>query len=115
MYFSSMVLSMKALTREEALAIYQAGPEAVVKALCELSAAVERLERRVSELEQQLAKNSRNSNKPPSSDGYMKPHPQSMRKPSGRKSGGRPGHEGTTLRMVEDPDQVLLASGAKTL
>ncbi len=106
MYFSSMVFSMKALTREEALAIYQSGPEAVVKALCELSAAVERWERRVSELEQQLAKNSRNSNKPPSSDGYMKPHPQSMRKPSGRKSGGQPGHEGTTLRMVEDPEQV---------
>lgn len=106
MYFSSMVLSMKALTPEEALAIYQAGPEAVVKALCELSAAVERLERRVSELEQQLAKNSRNSSKPPSSDGYMKPHPQSLRKPSGRKPGGQPGHEGTTLKMVKDPKHV---------
>lgn len=101
-----MVLSMKALTPEEALAIYQAGPEAVVKALCELSAAVERLERRVSELEQQLAKNSRNSSKPPSSDGYMKPHPQSLRKPSGRKPGGQPGHEGTTLKMVKDPKHV---------
>jgi hypothetical protein len=33
MYVSSMVLSMKALTPEEALAIYQAGAEAVVKAL----------------------------------------------------------------------------------
>lgn len=33
---------MKALTPEEAL-IYHAGPEAVVKALCELSAAVEEL------------------------------------------------------------------------
>lgn len=106
MYFSSIVLSMKALTRQEALAIYQAGPEAVVQALCELSAAVERLERRVSELEQQLAKNSRNSSNPPSSDGYMKPHPQSMRKPSGRKSGGQPGHEGTTLRMAAEPDRV---------
>lgn len=106
MYFSSILLSMKALTRQEALAIYQAGPEAVVTALCELSAAVERLEQRVSELEQQLAKNSRNSSKPPSSDGFIKPHPQSMRKPSGRKSGGQPGHEGATLRMIEEPHQV---------
>lgn len=101
-----MVLSMKALTPEEALAIYQAGPEAVVKALCELSAAVERLERRVSELEQQLAKNSRNSSKPPSSDGYMKPHPRSLRETSGRKPGGQPGHEGATLKMVKDPNHV---------
>lgn len=66
---------MKALRPEEALAIYQAGPEAAVKMLCELSVAVERLKRRVSELEQQLAKDSRNSSKPPSSDGFMKPHP----------------------------------------
>jgi transposase len=97
---------MKALTREEALAIYNSGPEAVVKALCELSAAVERLERRVSELEQKLAKNSRNSNKPPSTDGLIKPKPQSLRKSSGRNPGGQPGHEGTTLKMVSQPDEV---------
>ena len=97
---------MKALTREEALAIYHAGPEAVVKALCELSAAVERLEQRVSELEQKLAKNSRNSSKPPSTDGLLKPKPQSLRKASGRKPGGQPGHEGTTLKMVPEPDEV---------
>ena len=35
---SSMVLNMNALTREEALAIYRAGPEAAVKTLCALSA-----------------------------------------------------------------------------
>ena len=104
---------MKALTREEALAIYYVGPEAVVKVICELSAQVvmltekvKMLEERVRTLEEEKAKNSRNSSKPPSSDGYMKPHPQSMRKPSGRKSGGQPGHEGTTLRMAEEPDQV---------
>ena len=108
MIFSFIVLGMKALTREEALAIYKSGPEAVVKALCELSAAVERLEERVSELEQKLAKNSHNSSKPPSSDGFLKPNPQSLRKPSNRKSGGQPGHEGTTLKMVEEPDQVQL-------
>lgn len=97
---------MKALTPQEALAIYESGREAVVRALCELSAAVERLERRVSELEQQLAKNSRNSSKPPSSDGFLKPAPKSLREPSDRKSGGQPGHEGTTLKMVDEPDEV---------
>jgi transposase len=101
-----MVLSMKALTREEALKIYESGPEAVVKTLCELSAAVEQLERRVAELEQRLAKNSRNSHKPPSSDGFMRPQPKSLREPSDRQPGGQPGHEGTTLKMAENPDQV---------
>ena len=113
MYFSSMVLSMKALTREEALKIYESGPEAVVRVLCEFSQAIVELQRenrelkiRVSELEQKLAKNSRNSSKPPSSDGFLKPNPQSLRKPSGRNPGGQPGHEGTTLKMVKEPNHV---------
>lgn len=113
MYFSSMVLSMKALTREEALAIYHAGPEAVVKVICELSAQVvmltekiSMLEERVKTLEEEKAKNSRNSSKPPSSDGFLRPNPQSLREASGRKPGGQPGHEGTTLKMVEKPNQV---------
>lgn len=97
---------MKSLTPEEALKIYEAGREAVVAILCEFSARIEQLERRVEELEQQLAKNSRNSSKPPSSDGFMKPHPQSLRKASGRKPGGQSGHKGTTLKMVEEPDEV---------
>ncbi|MBI5024488.1 MAG: IS66 family transposase zinc-finger binding domain-containing protein, partial [Candidatus Omnitrophica bacterium] len=104
---------MEALTREEALKIYESGPEAVVKVLCGFSQAIVELQRenhelkiRVSELEQQLAKNSRNSSKPPSSDGFLKPNPQSLRKPSDRNPGGQPGHEGTTLKMVKEPNHV---------
>jgi transposase len=64
------------------------------------------LESRVKGLEDKLAKNSQNSSKPPSSDGFSKPAPKSQRQRSGRKPGGQPGHKGYNLEMVEDPDYV---------
>ncbi len=69
---------------------------------------VQILEAQVQSLQQQLAKNSGNSSKPPSSDGYSKPAPKSLRTPSGKKSGGQPGHEGKTLSPVKNPDRVII-------
>jgi transposase len=66
-----------------------------------------KLRARVEELEAQLRMNSRNSSKPPSSDGLAKPAPKSLRTKSGRKPGGQPGHDGRTLRQREDPDVVV--------
>jgi transposase len=70
---------------------------------------IERLSGRVAALEAQLAKNSRNSSKPPSSDGLDKPapKPKSLRKKSKRKPGGQEGHRGSTLAQVADPDRVI--------
>jgi transposase len=100
---------------EQALAIYHAGPDVVVKVLCQLSSQVEMLQTQVAELRKevqklkdQLAKNSRNSSKPPSSDGLKKPSPKSLRPRGKRKPGGQKGHPGSTLKMVDNPDYSLV-------
>jgi transposase len=104
---------------EEIDAAYEEGKAAVVALILELAAewvsgfekqqeTNTKLEKRVQALEDQLAKNSRNSSKPPSSDGLKKPRTRSLRKPSGRKSGGQPGHEGHTLKMSAEPDEIQI-------
>src|SRR5262245_40261628 len=93
-------------SREEIRATYQQGEEAVIELVDDLIKIIAGLAVRVQALEDQLAKNSRTSNKPPSSDGLKKPTKRSLRKSSGKKSGGQPGHRGQTLKAVRAPDHI---------
>src|SRR5207253_2599067 len=69
---------------------------------------VETLRAQVAELTARLAQNSQNSSKPPSADSpFTKPAPRSLRRGSGRKPGGQPGHPGSALAQVADPDERL--------
>jgi len=64
-----------------------------------------KLEKQVHELERQLGQNSNNSSKPPSSDGLRKP--TNLRTLGGKK-GAPKGHDGTTLRFSDEPDEVIV-------
>lgn len=68
---------------------------------------IAQLNQTIHELKEQLNKNSKNSSKPPSSDGFKKPAPKSLRKPSGKKAGGRKGHPGTYLAVITTPDETI--------
>jgi transposase len=78
------------------------------RTIAQLQARIAEQDARIAELERQLATSSRNSSKPPSSDGLDRPTPKSLRSRSGRQPGGQPGREGRTLRQVEVPDEVVL-------
>jgi transposase len=66
------------------------------------------MQERIQQLEGRLALNSRNSSKPPSSDGLRKPAPKSLR-PSGKKpNGGQQGHSANTLRQSAHVDETIV-------
>jgi transposase len=83
--------------------------QTLLEKLAKTQESLEQANARIKQLEGQAAKDSHNSGKPPSSDGFKKPErkTQSLREKSGKKSGGQPGHEGKTLMMVEHPDHVV--------
>ena len=63
---------------------------------------------RVAQLEARLNQTSRNSSKPPSSD-PPNARPRPVTEPTGRKSGGQPGHEGhgRKLKAESEVDQII--------
>ena len=67
------------------------------------------LNQTIKELKEQLNKNSKNSSKPPSSDGLKKPavkKNQSFRESSGKKQGAQEGHDGVHLSVISNTDHT---------
>ena len=113
----------KQIPREKILAAYRAGPDAILSLiqylqdlheaeLRELRMMIETLSQQVKSLQEQLHTDSHNSNKPPSSDGPAA-RPYLKREKSNRKPGGQPGHEGTTLKGVANPDRIVVHSATR--
>jgi len=94
--------------RRQLLELARRGVGALITLVLGLEAKVRALQREVQRLKDRLALSSRNSGKPPSTDGLAKPAPKSLRKKTGRKRGGQPGHPGRTLQPVAQPDLTLL-------
>ncbi len=96
-------------TRAQLLYIAKTTPEDLVDIIMTHQEQIQTLILRVTQLEEQINKNSRNSSKPPSSDGLKKsgPKTKSLRKRSGKKPGGQKGRKGHNLEKAKDPDYVI--------
>jgi len=64
------------------------------------------LKQKVKDLEFRLSKDSHNSSKPPSSDGYQKKAIVNQRTKTGKSIGGQPGHKSNAKPFHEHPDRV---------
>ncbi len=80
-------------------------PPAVQEFVLSLVVRVQELETELSVLRERVNRNSRNSSKPPSSDGPAVPPKPRKRAKSKRQRGGQPGHKGTNRKLVP-PEQL---------
>jgi transposase len=71
------------------------------------------LKRRLSELGALVGKDSHNSSLPPSSDPPSVRRTRSLRRPTGKRVGGQPGHRGATRTLRPDPDHLVTHAPAE--
>lgn len=81
--------------------------EFLQKTIESLNQNIETLTEKIADLEEKLNRNSRNSSKPPSSDGYSKPNPKSLRPKSEKKAGGQKGHKSSNLSVPKKIDRTV--------
>ena len=97
--------------RRELWEMAKSGVATLVGLVLRLEADLLQLRTELQGLKDRLALNSRNSNKPPSSDGLAKkPAPKSLRTKTGRKPGGQRGHKGQSLQQISKPDHTFVHS-----
>ncbi len=94
------------MTQEERIAQLEQENAQLRAQLAEAYQQIGQLAERLQRVEGQLAQDSHNSSKPPSSDGLRR-RPRRQRKPSEKPAGGQPGHAGGTLLQVASPDEVV--------
>jgi hypothetical protein len=75
--------------------------------VAELRALVPGLQAQLADLAARAGQNSKNSSRPPSSDGLAKPSPKSLRNKSSRRPGRPKGQPGATMQLTDRPDRVV--------
>lgn len=81
--------------------------EQLQKTIAEQNAIIAELKSQLANALEKLNMNSNNSSKPPSSDGYKKPSPKSLRTKTGNAKGAQPGHKGHNITLPHKPDNNI--------
>jgi transposase len=94
-------------TLEDMVDKYKEEQAANGKHIKELNEKIEELRDQRDKLKAMLNKDSTNSSKPPSSNGFKTAKAKSTREKSGKKTGGQPGHHGHTINPFPNPNQII--------
>lgn len=87
--------------------------DGLLRELAACKETIKKLEAENYRLRSIINKNSQNSSKPPSTDGFKKPNPKSLRTISGKSSGGQKDHIGKTLLQIDNPNEIVSHSASQ--